>query len=198
MPPPRRRFLYLTCAMAVAAATATHPPTAQAQSGNQAPAAPSKKATAPAKPAPAPQAATPSAETILVLIRATLLRLNDALSSGNYTVMRDLAAPSFAQANSAGRLYQIFANLSARGVELAAVAILPPQLPETPSIDPNGRLRIKGYFPGQPVQIDFDMQFEVVNQRWRLFALSVAPTSVPSSVSAVPPAGAASGGQPQR
>lgn len=194
MPPIRRRLLVGLCALAVAIVAHASPQTAIAQSADKAPATP-KKAEAPPKAPPAPQAATPGAETILVLIRSTILRLNDALLTGNFTVMRDLAAPSFTQANSAGRLYQIFANLSAQGIDLSAVAILAPQLPETPAIDQKGRLRIKGHFPGQPVQINFDMQFETVDRRWRLLALSINPAPSLGSVSAIPPAKSAPGGK---
>ena len=58
----------------------------------------------PAKPS-APELAVPSAESIVIMIRSTLLNLDAAMATGNYTVFRDLAAPSFRGANSAGRLY---------------------------------------------------------------------------------------------
>jgi hypothetical protein len=40
---------------------------------------------------------------------------------------------------------------------------------------------VKGYFPGQPVQIDFDVLYQAVGGQWRLFGLAVQPvTSLPS------------------
>jgi hypothetical protein len=36
-------------------------------------------------------------------------------------------------------------------------------------------LHLKGYFPGQPVQINFEMLYQAVDGRWRLFGLSVQP-----------------------
>ena len=135
----------------------------------------------PNKPAPgntapaAPQPVVPSPENTVILIRSTLLRLNDAMHSGNYTVLRDLAAPSLRDANTAGRLYQIFSALSAKGIDLSAAAILAPKLPQPPSIDQNKRLHISGYFPGEPVQINFDLLFEAVANQWRLFGISVTP-----------------------
>ncbi len=63
-------------------------------------------------------------------------------------------------------------------MDLSAVSIIAPQLTEAPTLDEQtGTLRLKGYFPGQPVQIDFDMLYQVVNGRWRLFGLSVQPVS---------------------
>jgi hypothetical protein len=36
-------------------------------------------------------------------------------------------------------------------------------------------LRLKGYFPGQKVQINFEMLYQAVDGSWRLFGLSVQP-----------------------
>jgi hypothetical protein len=38
-------------------------------------------------------------------------------------------------------------------------------------------LRLKGYFPGEPVQINFELLYQAVDGRWRLFGLSVQPSS---------------------
>lgn len=136
-----------------------------------------------------PQVAMPDADKLVLLLRGTLLTLNDALQTGNFTVLRDLSAPSFRDANSAARLGAIFSNLAQRGIDLSAVAILAPQLSEAPSIDPQtSMLRIKGFFPGQPVRIDFEVIYQPVGGRWRLFGLSVQPTTTaPQAAAAAPP-----------
>jgi hypothetical protein len=137
----------------------------------------------------APRFVVPSVENILILIRSTLLGLNQAMETGNYTVLRDLASPAFREANSAGKLYQLFANLGAQRISLAAVAILTPKLSQTPNVDANGRLHIQGFFPGEPVRIDFGLVFEAIANQWRLFSISVNPVK---SV-AIPPVAEASG-----
>jgi hypothetical protein len=83
----------------------------------------------------------------LYLIRSTLLTLNDANRSGNYSVLRDLAAPDFRARNTAADLAAIFADLRARRFDLFAVAIEAPQLAATPSIGPDRMLRLRGHFP---------------------------------------------------
>jgi hypothetical protein len=35
-------------------------------------------------------------------------------------------------------------------------------------------LRLTGYIPTQPMQINFDLLFQTVNNQWRLFGISVA------------------------
>src|SRR5215472_1139455 len=110
----------------------------------------------------------------LYLVRATLLTLNDANRSGNYTVLRDLAAPDFQAKNTAADLAQIFTDLRRRNFDLFAVTLLAPQFAIPPARDANGRLRLTGSFPTRPLQITFDLTFQTVGGEWRLFAISVA------------------------
>jgi hypothetical protein len=182
MPSPRRHLRTLLLGALIALAVFGAPDRALAQGKAD---TPKSKAETPKKDA-APELVLPSAESTIVLVRSTLLSLNDALRTGNYTVLRDLAAPSFRDANNAGRLHQIFANLSAQRIDLAAVAILPPKLPQPPSIDQDKRLRIGGYFPGEPVQLNFDLTFEAVGNQWRLFGISVNPVSAAINAPAEP------------
>jgi hypothetical protein len=127
-----------------------------------------------AKPA-ASQAAMPDAEKIVLPLRTTLITLNDAMQTGNFTLMRDMTAPGLRDANTAGRLAQSFSDLASKGIDLPT-SVIAPQLTEPPGLDQaKGMLRLKGYFPGQPVQINFEILFQAVDGRWRLFGLSVQP-----------------------
>ncbi len=126
--------------------------------------------------APQQHVAMPNAEKIVLLVRNSLITLNDALGTGNFTVLRDVAAPGFRDANSAARLSQIFANLAAQNVDLSAVAVLTPQLTEQPGLDQEkGMLHLKGYFPGELVRIDFELLYQAVDGQWRLFGIAVQP-----------------------
>src|SRR5262249_5338088 len=107
-----------------------------------------------------PQVVMPDAEKIVLLLRNTLSTLNDALQTGNFTVLRDVAAPGFREANSAAKLSRIFASLGEQGIDLSAVSVITPQLAEAPTLDQaKAMLHLKGYFPGQPVQINFEMLY---------------------------------------
>lgn len=120
--------------------------------------------------------AMPSAEKIVILVRNSLITLNGALRTGNYTVLRDIGAPGFREANSAARLSQIFSNLLTQEVDLSAVAVVAPQLTQQPVLDQEkGMLHLKGYFPGEPMQINFELLYQAVNGQWRLFGISVQP-----------------------
>jgi hypothetical protein len=129
-----------------------------------------------------PQAAVPvNVQQAFYLIRSTLLTLNDANRSGNYSVLRDLAAPGFQAKNSPADLAQIFGDLRNRHFDLFAVALLAPQLSAPPRMDEQGRLRLTGVFPTRPLQINFDLLFESVSGQWRVFGIAVATPAVPEA-----------------
>jgi hypothetical protein len=119
-----------------------------------------------------------SLEQALYLIRSTLLTLNDANRTGNYTVLRDLASPDFQAANTAADLAQNFSDLRRRKFDLFTVALAAPQLTAAPALDGSGMLRLTGFFPTRPLQINFDLLFQNVGGQWRLFGISVATPQV--------------------
>jgi hypothetical protein len=144
-------------------------------------------------PAPAPAAAPQQQqlpvplEQALYLIRSTLLTLNDANRTGNYTVLRDLASPDFQNRNTAADLSDSFADLRRRHFDLFSVALAAPQLAAAPALDGNGLLRLTGFFPTRPQQINFDLLFQNVGGQWRLFGISVATPQVSAQPAPAPP-----------
>ena len=143
--------------------------------------------TRPSQPAPVAgqrsptQGATPpvGAEQALYLVRSSLMTLNDANRSGNYTVVRDLASPDFQARNSAADLSIIFTDLRRRNLDLFAVALLNPTLDKAPALDANGRLKLAGYFPTKPLLIRFDLTFQLSNGQWKLYGISVSTPAAP-------------------
>ena len=119
-----------------------------------------------------------SLEQALYLIRSTLLTLNDANRTGNYTVLHDLASPEFQARNTAADLSNSFADLRRRHFDLFSVALAAPQLSALPVLDGNGMLRLTGFFPTRPLQINFDLLFQNTGGQWRLFGISVATPQV--------------------
>jgi hypothetical protein len=115
----------------------------------------------------------------LYLVCSTLLTLNDANRSGNYTVLRDLAAPDFQSRNSAADLALSFADLRRRNFNLFGAALLAPQFSSEPFVDGSGKMHLTGTFPTRPLQIGFDLVFQSINGQWRLFAISVATPQAP-------------------
>jgi hypothetical protein len=138
---------------------------------------------------------------VLILIRETLIALDQANKTGNYTVLRDLGSPDF-QANSAARLAEIFAQHRKDNIDLSGVAVIDPQLTLLPQIEGNGLMHMAGFFPSVPTQVNFELAYAPVGGRWRLFALSVsfgqaAPTAPEPPPAAAPPGAQHEGKTPQ-
>ena len=143
-----------------------------------------------ADPAPlAAQAANtiPDAATLVILIRDAVMALNQANLTGNYAVLRDSAAQGFRDANSIDQLTAAFAKLRARDLDLAPVAVIDAQLFRPPAIDPQGFLRLTGFFPSRPEQVNFDLAYQFGNGRWQLFGIGLNTTRDSAAVAQAGP-----------
>jgi hypothetical protein len=152
-------------------------------------AAPKQQPPAPKQPpqVQAPKPAQIDRNGVLILIRSALLALDQANKTGNYTVLRDLGAPDF-QANSAAQLAEIFAQQRKDNVDLSGVAVIDPQLTLLPQIEGSGLMRMAGFFPSVPTQVNFELLYAPVGGRWRLFGLSVSFDQAAPAAPQPPPA----------
>ncbi|WP_159079789.1 hypothetical protein [Methyloceanibacter sp. wino2] len=130
------------------------------------------------EPQSASSIAVPSNDQIVALVCSTLISLNQANLTGNYSVFRELGAPGFQVVNSSGQLAETFAELRDRNFDLSPIIRMHPKLVQAPAIEPNGMLRVTGFFATQPERLNFDLIFQTVNDRWRLFGLGVNTSPV--------------------
>jgi hypothetical protein len=136
--------------------------------------------------AAAQQAVVPNDLQLLMMIKTTLIAFSQANVTGNYSVLRDLAAPTFQQTNSTARLGEIFRDERNKNLDLSPVVLLRPELLRRPSIDANGMLHVEGYFPSKPQMVHFVLVFQNVADRWRLVALGVTTFTPTPEVAARP------------
>lgn len=128
----------------------------------------------PVQAAPGPRAAPiPDQYRLNMMIRSTILALNHANLTGNYTVLRDLGAPGFQVANNAARLAEIFAPMRARKLDLTPILFFNPQLAQPPAVQDERFLRLTGFFATQPEQVNFDLAFQAWAGQWMLAGISV-------------------------
>ena len=118
----------------------------------------------------------PKDDKLVTLITTTLLALNQANATGNYSVFRELGAPGFQVANSTGQLSEIFAKLRSQNFDLSPIVLLQPKLLRPAEIESNGMLRVTGFFPTAPERLNFDLIFQAVNDQWRLFGIAANTT----------------------
>ena len=189
-----RTFWPLTCAIAFSATlvlAAIVPTGTVAQSDNPAPNAAPPPAEAKPEAAAADKPAAPTRGKVqvpldqaLLLVRTTLLTLNDANRSGNYTVLRDLGSLEFQARNSSADLALVFAEMRRSNLSLFSVMLLSPQLTTPPEIDADNHLRVSGYVPTSPQQIRFELVYESSTRQWKLLNINISTTPL---VAAKPP-----------
>ena len=119
------------------------------------------------------------------LVWSTVIALDQANTTGNYSVLRDLAAPGFQANNSPATLAGTFQALRTQQVDLGSCLIVAPSYEFPPAIVQGGLLRLRGSFPLRPRAIAFDMLFANVGGQWRLFGLAVVPVT-PAPVQTAP------------
>ena len=127
--------------------------------------------------APARAAAPmPDPYQLSLMIYGALTALDQANTTGNYTVLRGLAAPAFQSLNTPEALAAAFAKYRRAHVSLAPVVLFQPTLTDEASIGADGLLHLKGYFATRLLRIGFELAFQDVNGTWRLMTLSVKPS----------------------
>ena len=113
--------------------------------------------------------------------------------TGNYSVLRDLGSPAFRRANTSARLAVVFSDLRNQDLELGPLLVVDPVFTPPPHFDETGTLHLSGYFPTRPERVKFELWYEAVANRWRLFGMSVntepaEAAEAPTKPSSAPPA----------
>lgn len=130
---------------------------------------------APAEPQPEPRAEAPLVEPsyATVLIRDVLAAVNHGNWTGNYTVLRDIAAPEFALANDPTRLAGLFTPLREERLDLLQAMVVDPVILDSALSDTGQELRLTGFVPLQPRHVSFDLVLGLEGRRWLLLGISV-------------------------
>ncbi|WP_216820549.1 hypothetical protein [Synechococcus sp. BDU 130192] len=109
---------------------------------------------------------------LLSLLKSTLIAVNNANLTGNYSVLKELAAPAFQAQFSLTNLADVFAPMRRRGSNIAVITQLEPVFSEQPTFDEQGILRMRGAFPTNP-NTAFNLAYAQIDGRYRLVSLYV-------------------------
>ncbi|MGN3975318.1 hypothetical protein [Tsuneonella sp. SYSU-LHT278] len=146
----------------------------------------------PAVQAPPASRPVPDQLELSKLIWSTMLAVDHANRSGNYSVLRDLGAQGFQINNDAARLGQIFAGLRSSRIDLSNSLLVPPTYTEPPRQIQPDVFEVKGLFQLRPTALQFDMYFQWEQGRWKLFGIDIQPVqmveAMPAAVMPPPPA----------
>jgi hypothetical protein len=140
--------------------------------------------------APKPAGMQMSAVVLTVIIKDTIIALHHANMTGNYSVLRDMGTPVFRENFDQTALAGAFVNLRVRKIDLSPAYYLSPNLTKPPELNKDSELVLVGFFPTQPMQIQFELRFMQLDGKWRLSGIgvdSLPPPGPQASAAASPP-----------
>ncbi len=133
------------------------------------------------EPPAAPKPSLPDEFKLNMLIRTTIIAINQANKTNNYTVLRDLGSPRFKEANTPERLARIFESLRNAKFDLSPVLFFTPKLLRPPAIEDSGMLGLTGFFDTRPQRVAFDLLFEDIKGEWQLYGINIATQQAPAA-----------------
>lgn len=115
----------------------------------------------------------PTERLAVSLIYQTIITINNASLSGNYAVLRSLSAPEFQEKYSLQDLHDTLNGLKVNKIDLKEMTLFDPVIEKKQILRSEKIFRLKGYMPTAPIRLLFEFQYQYVENKWRLFALSL-------------------------
>lgn len=118
---------------------------------------------APARPIPLMQA--------VALSRWALIAYEQAKETGQFEVLYALGHKDFQKSTTVAKLKDAFAPYAR--IKMNDLLIIPPEFSANPEVQPNGVLRLQGFFLSYPTRERFIVDYAPENDEWRLLNISV-------------------------
>jgi len=115
----------------------------------------------------------PNERTLETLVKSSLVSFNDAVSTGNFEVLHARLAKPLRDKFTPEQLAKIFKEFAEKDAELYVVTTYKPTYDPPPSINEDGVLLVKGFFPTEPSRVGFDFKFLPSDGEWRLVGINV-------------------------
>ena len=115
----------------------------------------------------------PSDRALEALVKSSLLTLNDANVTGNYSVLHAKLSKPFRQQFSPEKLKETFREFSQGNADFDIIAAMPPTYAPRPVVDEDGKLVVKGGFPTEPSPLLFELEFIPSDGEWKLIRIHV-------------------------
>ena len=109
------------------------------------------------------------------MVWSTILAVDHANKSGNYSVLRDMSSQGFQILNNSANLGQVFAGLRADRVDLSNALLVAPSYLQAPLMVDTNVLQVNGVFQIRPVAIYFDFYYIWEQGVWKLHGIDLRP-----------------------
>jgi len=106
-----------------------------------------------------------------VMVKTSLLTLNDANITGNYDVMQAKMAKAFRDRFGADTLKQAFKGFAGKHIDI--IAAKPIVTTSEAKISSGGALMLRGYFDTAPSRLSYELDYAISEGEWKLVAIDV-------------------------
>jgi hypothetical protein len=120
-------------------------------------------------------------------VKYAIIAVDQANLTGNYTVLHAMGTPAFKKASSASQLSKAFESMRKANIDLSAILLYRPKL-SSELVVRNGVMHATGYFPTEPMKVNFDVVIVVTRKGMMIHGLKIHPSK--DIVSAKPAADA--------
>lgn len=119
----------------------------------------------------------PDENTLARLVWSTMIALDNANRTDDYSVLYALGTTGFRRTNSIDQLRANFTVLRDNRVDVGRAILSTPSYYIPPEINQRGHLRLRGGFDYRPRSIRFDLIYAQEGGGWRINAVSVVEMS---------------------
>ncbi len=121
---------------------------------------------------------TPSGAEEMALVRETMNAFAKAVNAKNFKQFHSFISVLWQKQIRVDQLNQIFKPFMDADLDLLFLDNYMPIFDETPSVDPEGVLSIKGYYPTKPSRVHFDFGYIREGAEWKLVKthVNIKPT----------------------
>lgn len=114
------------------------------------------------------------------MVKIAIVTFNNAVRTGNFTVLRLRTAKGFRAKFSARKLRVRFATFRKKRIDLSPIVSLGVIWGKRPVVGEKGRLYLRGYFRTVPKIVRFDFRYLFEGGEWMLTHIAVRVTDPPA------------------
>lgn len=115
----------------------------------------------------------PPDRVLEALVKNSLLSLNDANVTGNYSVLHAKLSKPFREQFPPEKLKATFKEFNRNNADFDIIAAMLPAYDPRPAVDEDGKLVVKGSFPTEPSRLLFELEFIPSDGEWKLIRIHV-------------------------
>jgi hypothetical protein len=108
-----------------------------------------------------------------ILIKTSILTLNDAIVTGNFTVLHAKVAKPFREEFGPDHMKKAFASFAEQNIDMSAISAAMPVATEPAQIDDRGVLLLRGHFEVGRSLLAYELHFLPSEGEWKAIKLHV-------------------------